>query len=183
MSFRLRSRRGALARALGLTDDTEIDEALGDIQVELHRYLAHLRLRRSDRKVEVARRRGRRLPGAIVTNPRPIGRPIGSGNVAVLQLHLSLATLWHRLTGRPAARAWDFYRRGAEYGPYHDFVQLVVSAMPLRIRPVRKGAVPRSVRMGVDEAKRVRSAGDEYRRRGLVDTALWEQGPLLDPLS
>lgn len=170
----LKENRDAIARALDLEDDREIGDALYEIQVEIWRCCAHLTLHRADRTAASERRRGLRARTSAATGRRGRGRPPGSGNVAVRQLHLGLATLWHRLTGRPATRAWDPYGLGAEYGPYLDFVHLVIGAIPTRIRPTRKGAVPHSVRMGVDEAKRARSAAEEYRRRGLVESELWE---------
>ncbi len=167
VQYRLRRRGDRVARALKLDDPDEIEDALQEIQVEIWRYLYHLRSRRVERlarqQVRTRSRTGQSLAGAIR------GRRVGSRNLAVLQLHLSLATIWARHTGRQASRRYDSMKAHAEYGPYQDFVQSIFAILPPSLRPTRKGAVPLSVRTGIEEAKLARTSRAEYRRRGVIE--------------
>jgi len=173
VQYRLRIRSDDVARALRLNDPEEVDAALQEIQVELSRYLGHLRLRSADGKEKLMDRRRRASLERRAGGERRRGRPIGSQNHAVLQLHLSLATIWQRHTGQPARRRYDAMNRYAEHGPYQDFVHLIISTLPRQLRPMRKGRVPVTVRSGIEEAKLARSAEGEFRRRGLIDEGLW----------
>lgn len=173
VQYRLRIRSDDVARALQLEDPDEIDAALQEIQVELWRYVGHLRLRRADGRDKRMDRRRRAALERRAGSGRKRGRPVGSLNDAVLQLHLSLATIWQRQTGQPPKRRYDAMNRNAEYGPYQDFVQLIISTLPRPLRPMRKGRVPVTVRSGIEEARLATKAEPEYRRRGLVDEELW----------
>lgn len=173
VQYRLRIRSDDIAHALQLEDPDEIDAVLQEIQVELWRYVAHLRLRHADGQDKyVDRRRLAALERRAGSAGRR-GRPVGSHNQAVLQLHLSLATIWQRHTGQPPRRRYDAMSRNAEYGPYQDFVHLIIRSLPRQLHPMRKGRVPVTVRPGIEEAKLARNAEGEYRRRGLVDEGLW----------
>lgn len=173
VQHRLRIRSDDVARALRLEDPDEIDAALQEIQVELWRYVGHLRLRRADGRDKHMERRRRAALERRAGSGGKRGRPVGSLNHAVLQLHLSLATIWQRHTGQPPRRRYYAMNRNAEYGPYQDFVHLIISTLPQPLRPMRKGRVPVTVRSGIEEAKLARNAEAEYRRRGLVDEGLW----------
>lgn len=173
VQYRLRVRSDDVARALRLEDPDEIDAALQEIQVELWRYLGHLRLRRADSK---EKHMVRRRPASLERRAgggRRRGRPVGSQNNAILQLHLSLATIWQRHTGQPPRRRYAAFDRNAEHGPYQDFVHLIIRTLPRQLRPMRKRHVPVTVRSGIEEAKLARNAEPEYRRRGLIDERLW----------
>lgn len=173
VQYRLRIRSDDVARALQLEDPGEIDAALQEIQLELWRYVGHFRLRRADGRDKQMDSRRLAALELRAGSGRKRGRPVGSLNHAVLQLHLSLATIWQRHTGQPPRRRYDAMNRNAEYGPYQDFVHLIIGTLPRQLRPMRKGRVPVTVRPGIEEAKLARVAEGEYRRRGLVDEGLW----------
>lgn len=176
---RLKARREQLGSLLNLDDPTEVTAALQELETLLVRCGYHVALARHDRASFLSkRRRSRRSPPTSIGAARR-GRPPGSSNWANRQLGLGLATIWFQFTGQRATRRVDSYGDGREYGPYRNFVECVVSALPRRLRATRKGHVPEVdhlVRVSLTELEEAKVAPEESRRRGLLDEGRWNRG-------
>jgi len=113
---------------------------------------------------------------ALVELRKPArGRPSGTDRLALRQLALGIAIVWTERTGRPPTRTYDASAR-AERGAFHDFVVLVIKAIPLRLRKTAKGgtrAVDHIVRLAIAEYYAAIESGDPTRARGNIDERLW----------
>jgi hypothetical protein len=110
------------------------------------------------------------------------GRSPGTISLAQRQFALGLANLWVHHTGLPATRRFNAYAN-VEYGPFFEFVKLVLSMLPLRFRSMKiKGNLknPRSlVAMACKEYRLATESGDPRQLRGNLAEARWL--PSLDP--
>ena len=173
-----------IATMLRLDDRTEIEAALFDLQTLLVRCGYHLGLRRSARRWKKQDAALARRGSLIGRSQRGRGRPVGAANWAVGQLGLGLAMFWEEYVLRKPTRRFDAIGNKGEYGPYREFVALIVSVLPGRLQIKRKGQVPKIdhfVRTSIDEFKVARQAPEEYRRRALVDEQRWQEGNVRPP--
>ena len=113
---------------------------------------------------------------------KKIGRSPGTASLAQRQFALGLAGIWVHHTGRPPTRRFNAYEN-VEYGPFFEFVKLVLSMLPLRFRSMKiKGNLknPRSlVAMACKEYRLATESGDPRQLRGNLAEARWL--PSLDP--
>jgi hypothetical protein len=58
------------------------------------------------------------------------GRSLGTLSLAQRQFTLGLANVWVHDTGLPLTRRFNAYE-SKEYGPFFDFVKLVISMLPI----------------------------------------------------
>ena len=104
------------------------------------------------------------------------GRSAGTMSLAQRQFALGLAVTWVNHTGLKPTRRYDFYKK-KEYGPFFDFVELVLSMLPTRFRSMKiKGNLkrPRSlVIMACREYRLVKESGDPTQLRGNLSEARW----------
>lgn len=173
---RLEARRERLGQLLALDEPTEVTAALQDLETLLVRCGYHVAFALHDRASLLSQRRGSRREPSPSISTRPRGRPPGSANWATRQLGLGLATIWAEYTGTKPTRRFDGYGDAGARGPYRDFVNCVLSALPKRLRPKRKGHIPdvdHLVRLSIQEHKDAQLAGNEARRRGLLEEHRW----------
>jgi hypothetical protein len=84
--------------------------------------------------------------------------------------------IWFEYTGRLPSR----YEPNAEHGGYVRFVELLVEAVPPRLRRSPDGrppAIDYLVRTSVLSFRIARLSNEEYRRRGLLDEREWLDRP------
>ena len=116
----------------------------------------------------------------IALGSKKQGRSAGTMSLAQRQFALGLAVTWVHHTGLKPTRRYDFYRK-KEYGPFYDFVELVLSMLPVGFRSAKiKGNLkrPRSlVIMACGEYRLAKESGDPVQLRGNLSEARWR--PLL----
>ena len=130
----------------------------------------------SAEEVEIARLR------ALESVPATRGRPQQTASLGLKQLALGLAVIWAETTGKAPTRTVKLIPtrepdlRGAqddryvEAGPFHEFVRVVLSVVPRRVRP----AVDNVVRLAIAEREAaVRDTGRGTIPLGLIDEATW----------
>jgi hypothetical protein len=85
------------------------------------------------------------------------GRPKGTRDFASQHLAQALADIYLRHSvKRPTRRRLSLADEPHEYGPYKDFVELIVSIIPVRLRSSKKGGlkgVDHLVRIGVEHIR------------------------------
>lgn len=102
------------------------------------------------------------------------GRPSKTDSLALRQFALGLADIYHRHTGKMPARRRNDYR-ALEYGPFRDFVSVILGLLPRRLRSIKSAgrhAPDYLVRLAITELREGRKSGDA-RRTYLIDEALW----------
>ncbi len=108
--------------------------------------------------------------------PKRQGRSPGTLSWAQRQFALGLAVFWTTYTGLPPTRRYNFYEK-KEYGPFFDFVGLVLSMLPTRFRSMKiKGNLrnPRAlVMMACSEYRLAAASGDPRQLRGNLPEARW----------
>ncbi len=170
---RLLGLKQQIAKLLRLDDPTEVLAALEDLQLLVDRCGYHFRgaFIAQMRKQERAKHR----VSAGLTPARRRGRPKGSANIAARQFGLGLAQIWQEHGGqRPTRRV--HWGSGRHYGPYRDFVELIVTGLadaPWLRRNGELHEVDYLLRDSVAEFKAAQQAPEEYRRRGLIDEHRW----------
>jgi hypothetical protein len=117
------------------------------------------------------------IAAAVATlGPKKKGRSPGTMSLAQRQFALGLAVTWVNYRGLPPTRRYDFYKK-KEYGPFFDFVELVLSLLPVRFRSMKiKGNLkrPRSlVTMACREYRLAKESGDPTQLRGNLSEARW----------
>jgi len=112
----------------------------------------------------------------ISLGPKKEGRSRGTLSLAQRQFALGLAVVWVNYRGLPPTRRYDFYKK-KEYGPFFDFVELMLSTLPVRFRRMKiKGNLkkPRSlVTMACTEYRLAKKSRDPTRLRGNLSEARW----------
>jgi hypothetical protein len=151
-------------------DSAERRAILFDVQTLRARCKAHWNLASDDRALrderDFRRDRAKRFP---IRKP---GRPRGAANFAARQFGLGLAMIWWENTGRPPSRYEG-------HGTYAEFVDLIASAVPRRVRRNPGAELPSIeylVRESVRDFRLARASNEEYRRRGLLDERTWLHG-------
>lgn len=108
--------------------------------------------------------------------PKRQGRSPGTVSWAQRQFALGLAVFWTTYSGLPPTRRYNFYEK-KEYGPFFDFVRLVLSMLPTRFRSMKiKGNLrnPRAlVMMACKEYRLAAASGDPRQLRGNLPEARW----------
>jgi hypothetical protein len=117
------------------------------------------------------------IAAALATlGPKKQGRSRGTLSLAQRQFALGLAVTWVNYRGLPPTRRYEFYKK-TEYGPFFDFVELVLSTLPTRFRSMKiKGNLkrPRSlVTMACREYRLAKESGDPTQLRGNLSEARW----------
>jgi len=87
---------------------------------------------------------------ASLTKPKP-GRPKNTPNYAMKSLAIELAMAYERHVRKPGRNVDPFSY--IESGSYRDFIELVLSIIPARLRATRRGTIPNVdylVRLGVN---------------------------------
>jgi hypothetical protein len=109
-------------------------------------------------------------------DPPRRGRPKGTDNIALRQFALGLAHIYHTHTGNVPTRIRDAYATSnPEYGPFKDFVTLILNLLPKVLRSIKSGGrngPDYLIRLAIDEYHTGRESGDP-RRCYLIDEALW----------
>jgi hypothetical protein len=155
-------------------DTTELRSLLEEVGTLIFRCSLHHRSA-IWRKAVRGRRASRRRRSAEVPG-RKAGRPAGAKNFSVQQYGLGLAMIWFEYTGRLPSR----YEPTAEHGGYVRFVELLVDAVPPRLRRSPDGrppAIDYLVRTSVLSFRIACLSNAEYRRRGLLDEREWLDRP------
>ncbi len=171
---RLKSVEHEVARLLRIDDPTECAAAMEEIQVLLVRCKYHVRGRLTAQDWRRQRAATNTKEHFSKVHARR-GRPAGSANIAARQLGLGLAQIWSDHGCRPPRRRSGVLD-GREYGPYRNFVQLIVNTVPRSLLSRSKGNVPEVdylVREGIAEFWKAQTAPEQYRRLGLIDEGRW----------
>ena len=117
------------------------------------------------------------VTAAVATlGPKKKGRSPGTLSLAQRQFALGVAVTWVNYKGLPPTRRYDAYKK-KEYGPFFDFVELVLSMLPTRFRSMKiKGNLkkPRSlVTMACREYRLAKKSGDPAQLRGNLSELRW----------
>jgi hypothetical protein len=166
---RLLAIEAEIGERLELDDPVELRALLEDLQTLCYRCGYHFRAALIDyiRKQDAPARRG--------ASGRRRGRPKGTVNFAARQFGLGAAQILLEHTGRrPTRRVCA--SSGKAYGPYRDFLALIVGALtdaPWVCHGDTFPDVEYLLRESVTSHKAAQRSVDEYRRRGLLDEAAW----------